>query len=104
MLPKPYSKLNEALKNEILNKKEQKKDSQLEEEDSCFYLIAKQSKSKRTFLFDPHQLAKSNRNLVEVSSDPYAEHIGVAHDNAFKYVLPPGGLRDGLANQVVVLR
>lgn len=106
MLPKPYSKLNDALKNEILHKEQKKKTSQLEDEDdSCFYLIAKQSKSKRTFLFDPHQLAISNRNLVEISSDPYIEQSGISHEEIFnKYILPPGGLRDGLANQVVVLR
>ena len=106
MLPKPYSKINDALKNEILHKEQKKKPRQLEDEDDlCFYLIAKQSKSKRTFLFDPHQLAISNRNLVELPSDPYIEQSGISHEEIFnKYILPPGGLRDGLANQVVVLR
>jgi len=106
MLPNPYSKLNDTLKNEILHKEQKKKPNHLEDEDdSCFYLIAKQSKSKRTFLFDPYQLAISNRNLVELSSDPYTEQTGISHEEIFKkYILPPGGLRNGLANQVVVLR
>ena len=106
MLPKPYSKLNDALRNEILHKEQKKKTSHLDDEDdTCFYLIAKQSKSKRTFLFDPHQLAISNRNLVEISSVPYTEKSGISHEEMFnKYILPPGGLRHGLANQVVVLR
>jgi hypothetical protein len=105
MLSKPYPKLNEILKNEILNKKYNVKTGPLDDDESCFYLIAKQSKSKRTFLFDPHQLAKSNQNLIEVYSDQYMVQSGVSHDELFnKYVIPSGGLRAGLANQAIVLK
>jgi hypothetical protein len=106
MLPESYAKLNEVFKNEVFNNKQKIKTSHSdEEEESCFYLIAKQSKSKRTFLFDPHQLAVSNRNLVEVSPDQYMVQSGVSHDELFnKYVIPSGGLRAGLANQAIVLK
>jgi len=106
MLPKPYNKINEILKNEILNKKQEVRSSHLgHDEEASFYLIARQSKSKRTFLFDPHNLALSNRNLIEVYTNQYNVQTGDSYDEIFnRYVIPSGGLREGLANQVIVLR
>jgi len=104
ILSQSYSSINDILKNEILNKKENMKTSQLEEE-TCFYLIAKQSKSKRTFLFDPFQLANSNQNLAEVAPDQYMVQNVTSQNESFeKYVIPSGGISQGLANQVIVLQ
>lgn len=60
-----------------------------------FFLVARQSKSRRYFLFDPVTLTESNANLKEV--DP-----GKASSS--RYVIPPGGLTKGLSRQAVVLR
>ena len=104
ILSQSYSSINDILKNEILNKKENMKTSQLEEE-TCFYLIAKQSKSKRTFLFDPFQLANSNQNLAEIAPDQYMVQNVTSQNESFeKYVIPSGGISQGLANQVIVLQ
>ena len=109
ILPNAFQSINRLLKNEIFDKNQKKctinRNSDFEEEESCFYLIAKQSKSKRIFLFDPFQLAASNRNLVELSPDRYGVQNCVSLDElSNKYVIPSGGLRAGLANQVVILK
>ena len=105
ILPQSCSSINDSLKNEILNKKQNMKHSQPEEE-TCFYLIAKQSKSKRTFLFDPFQLANSNQNLTEVAPDQFMVQNVTSQNESFeeKYVIPSGGISQGLANQVIVLQ
>ena len=101
MLPQSHSIINHDLKNEIFNKKP----SHLEEEETPFYLIAKQSKSKRTFLFNPFELANSNQNLAEVSTDQFMVQNVTPRNEAFeKYVIPSGGISQGLANQVIVLQ
>ena len=106
MVPNAHAKICNMLRNEVFDNQEKTKTSDADEKEGpCFYLIAKQSKSKRTFLFDPLQLAVSNRNLVEVSPDQYMVQSGVSHDELFnKYVIPSGGLRAGLANQAIVLK
>ena len=104
MLPKLHSNINEILRNEIFDQKLNRNSSQLHDEEPCFYLIAKQSKSKRTFLFDPYELANSNKNLAEVSPDQYMVQNGTCRNEMFnKCVIPAGGLSQGLANQVIVL-
>ena len=68
-------------------------------------MIAKQSKSKRTFLFDPFQLANSNQNLAEVAPDQYMVQNVTSQNESFeKYAIPSGGISQGLANQVIVLQ
>ena len=105
MLPELHSNINGLLRNEIFNKKQNPNSSHNPDEEPCFYLIAKQSKSKRTFLFDPYELANSNKNLVEVSPDQYMVQNGTCRNEMFnKYVIPSGGLSQGLANQVIVLK
>ena len=105
MSPKMHSQISNMLKNEIFSDKEKRKDRVSMEDEPSFYLIARQSKSKRTFLFDPVQLAKSNRNLVEVDPDQFMVQNGASDDEIFnKYVIPSGGLKHGLANQVIVLK
>ena len=105
MLPELHSNINGLLRNEIFNKKQNPNFSHNPDEEPCFYLIAKQSKSKRTFLFDPYELANSNKNLVEVSPDQYMVQNGTCRNEMFnKYVIPSGGLSQGLANQVIVLK
>jgi hypothetical protein len=103
--PKLHSNINEILRNEIFDQKLNRNSSQLHDEEPCFYLIAKQSKSKRTFLFDPYELANSNKNLAEVSPDQYMVQNGTCRNEMFnKYVIPAGGLSQGLASQVIVLK
>ena len=105
MLPESYFDINVHLKNEIFNKQQDLKSSQLSEGEPCFYLIAKQSKSKRTFLFDPYELANSNKNLAEVAPDQYLVQNGNSRKDMFeKYVIPSGGVIQGLANQVIALK
>ena len=110
ILPNASQKVNDILKNEIFDQKPTKckngiSDVKEKEEDPCFYLIAKQSKSKRLFLFDPFELAASNRNLKEISPERFGVQNSVSHHELFnKYVIPSGGLRAGLANQVVILK
>ena len=105
MLPESYFDINVHLKNEIFNKQHDMKPSQLSEGEPCFYLIAKQSKSKRTFLFDPYELANSNKNLTEVAPDQYLVQNGNSRNDMFeKYVIPSGGVIQGLANQVIALK
>ena len=105
ILPKLHSNINEILRNEIFDQKLNRNSSQFHDEEPCFYLIAKQSKSKRTFLFDPYELANSNKNLTEVSPDQYMVQTGTCRNEMFnKYVIPAGGLSQGLANQVIVLK
>ena len=110
ILPNASQKVNDLLKNEIFDQKQTKckngiSDVKEKEEDPCFYLIARQSKSKRLFLFDPFELAASNRNLKEISPERFGVQNSVSHHELFnKYVIPSGGLRAGLANQVVILK
>merc|ERR1719270_1825576 len=105
MLPESYFDINAHLKNKIFSKQQALKSSQLGEGEPCFYLIAKQSKSKRTFLFDPYELANSNKNLTEVAPDQYLVQNGNSRNDMFeKYVIPSGGVGQGLANQVIVLK
>lgn len=61
-------------------------------------LVARQSKSTRLFLFDAEELADSCHNLVEFGRD------GGGEDESADYVIPAGGVREGLAGKMVVLR
>merc|ERR1719322_1121395 len=92
MLPKLHSNINEILRNEIFDQKQIRNSSRLHDEEPCFYLIAKQSKSKRTFLFDPYELANSNKNLFEVTPDQSIVQNGTCNEMYNKYVIPAGGL------------
>ena len=79
--------------------------NQDEDKNLCFYLIARQSKSKRLFLFDPQQLAVSNRNLIEVYTDRNLVQNSTSYEENFdRYVIPSGGLQEGLASQAIVLK
>lgn len=62
-----------------------------------FELIIRQSKSKRLFFFDPGELANSCCNLREISP-------GLEHHFSNQYVVPPGGIKVGLANKCVVVK
>jgi len=63
-----------------------------------FELIVRQSKSKRLFFFDPQELANSCCNLREISPG------GLEHFNSSQYVVPPGGIKVGLANKCILVR
>ena len=67
--------------------------------DGNFELIVRQSKSKRLFFFDPEELANSCCNLTELSPD-----IGAQLLFAQKYIVPPGGIKQGLANKCIIIK
>ena len=105
MLVKSYEKVNEALRKQVLSQDTKENNNQDEDENLCFYLIARQSKSKRLFLFDPQQLAVSNRNLIEVYTDRNLVQNSTSYEENFdRYVIPSGGLQEGLASQAIVLK
>lgn len=105
MLAKSYEKVNEALRKQVLSQDRKENNNQDEDENLCFYLIARQSKSKRLFLFDPQQLAVSNRNLIEVYTDRNLVQNSTSYEENFdRYVIPSGGLQEGLASQAIVLK
>jgi len=62
-----------------------------------FELIIRQSKSKRLFFFDPRELANSCCNLREISP-------GLEYHFTNKYVVPPGGIKEGLANKCILVK
>ena len=105
MQVKTYEKVNEGLRKQVLRQDRKENNNQDEDENLCFYLIAKQSKSKRLFLFDPQQLAVSNRNLIEVYTDRNLVQNSTSYEENFdRYVIPSGGLQEGLASQAIVLK
>jgi len=67
--------------------------------DGNYEVIVRQSKSKRLFFFDPEDLADSCCNLTEVAPD-----IGSQLLSSQKYVLPPGGIKHGLANKCIIVK
>lgn len=59
------------------------------------FVLAKQGKSLRYQLWEFESVAQSNKQLKEM--DPQRASDGT------RYVLPPGGVQDGLAGQVLLL-
>ena len=97
MLAKSYEKVNEALRKQVLSQDRKENNNQDEDENICFYLIARQSKSKRLFLFDPQQLAVSNRNLIEVYTDRNLVQSSTSYEENFdRYVIWGVWAREGL--------
>ena len=60
-----------------------------------YQLIVRQSKSKRLFFFDPNELAESCCNLKEIAGPEFF---------CSQFVVPPGGVQAGLANQCVIVK
>lgn len=62
--------------------------------DESLYVIGRQGKSKYPSVWPMFILAKSNSNLTEV--DPKKDYTN-------EYILPTGGIVEGLANQFIIL-
>lgn len=59
------------------------------------WLIARQSKSRHPALWTYQSLAQSNANLIELS--PHRAN------DCFSYVLPVGGVKDGLCDKAIFI-
>ena len=64
-------------------------------EANCVYVFARQGKSSHLGLWSLQELLDSNRNLIEVHPD---------RCDPANYVLPKGGIREGLQNKILVIK
>lgn len=67
----------------------------IEEHESEFYLVVRQSKSLRLFLYNPKSLIESNSNLIEFNAKKR---------NRDEFVLPEGGVCQGLNGKFVSIK